>query len=302
MHNARWRRAAAVCLSLLLPLPLVLLLRVLQERELPTDTALGGTRILPMLDTDRRLRLMTYRHECMSGADCEPPLGCLFEARYNQAYCTDSQCLTDAQCPEGQFCRALVTKEQGLRVRICIPPGERQEGEFCDPAPQDKGHACAAELVCSGNPYHWCGRPCRPGVESTGCPPGFFCAETLPEPTCLPTCAGRECSQGQRCVVFPEGASVCARVYGPSCWENPCPEGQACRALTEPTRPDTVWMECIERCGPGAPPCGPGNICDVWQCLPECTPEEQGTCAEGFRCQQRGPDSPFACRPDDAAP
>ena len=179
MHNVSWRRAAAVCLSLLLPLPLVLLLRILQERELPTDTAISGTRILPMLDTDRRLRLMTYRHECMSGADCEPPLGCLFEARYNQAYCTDSQCLTDAQCPEGQFCRALATKEQGLRVRICIPPGNGR-GEFCDPAPRKKGTlalpgGCAAAIPIIGAAAR-AGRASTP----TGCPTGFFCAETVP--------------------------------------------------------------------------------------------------------------------------
>jgi len=297
VQRVSWRKVAAVCVSVLLPLPLVVVLWGLLRPQLPVD-APPGVHISPMLDNEQRMRLVTYRHECGSGADCEPPLACLFEARYNQAYCTDSQCTMGAQCPEAHVCRALATKEKGMLVRICVPIGVRQAGELCDPSPQDRGHACGAGLVCGGNNYHWCGRPCLPGTQSAECPEGFFCAEAAPEPICLPTCAGPGCPEGQHCVRFEEGASVCARVYGPNCRESPCPEGQVCRSLTTPAQPGQVWMECIERCGQGAPPCGPGKVCDGWQCLPSCNPQGPIECDEGFRCQQPWPDSPFACHPD----
>lgn len=278
-------------------MPLVLLLWGLLRPEVPVKVH-SGPRIIPMIDPEQRMRLMTYRRECRSGGECEPPLGCLYESRYLQAYCTDSQCLTDAQCPEGQVCGKLATKEHGLLVRICVPLGVRQEGENCEQAAQDKKHACAAGLVCGGHDYHWCGRPCRPGAGAMECPEGFFCAETEPEPICLPTCEGRECPVGQHCVRFEVGASACATVYGPNCQESPCSEGRLCRVLTDPPHVGKAWMECIERCGRGLPPCSAGKICDVWQCIPGCDRQGTAACTEGFQCRQAGPDSPFACRPD----
>jgi hypothetical protein len=288
---------AGGCAAILLALPLMLLLWGLLMPEVPASSPVGA-RISPMLDPEQRMRLMTYRRECNPGVECEPPLGCLFEARYNQSYCTDSQCMTDAQCRENHVCRPLATKENGPLVRICVPLGVRQEGEFCDPSPEDREHACAARLVCGGHNHHWCGRPCRPGTQATECPAGFFCADTDSEPICLPTCAGRECPEGQHCVRFAEGASVCARVYGPSCRESPCPGDQVCRTLTKPPHPGKVWMECIERCGNGYPACGSGKVCDGWQCLPSCSPSPPSVCAPGFQCRQPWPDSPSACRPD----
>jgi hypothetical protein len=293
----KWRRAAGGCAGVVLPLPLVLLLWWLLRPEVPAESPKGG-RISPMLEHEQRTRLTTYRRECRSGAECEPPLGCLYESRYRQAYCTDSQCITDTQCPEDHVCRPLATKENGLLVRICVPIGVRQEGESCDPAPKDKDHACAVGLVCGGHNYHWCGRPCRPGVGAVECPEGFFCAPTEPEPVCQPTCEGRACPAGQHCVRFETGASVCASVYGPNCQESPCPGGQLCRVLTSPPHAGKAWMECIERCGRGFPPCGAGKICDAWQCVPACAPQAPAVCAEGFRCRQPWPDSPFGCHPD----
>src|SRR5205823_3392474 len=128
-----------------------------------------------------------YLRECESSTACERPLGCLYESRYRQAYCSDSQCMTDMQCQEDEVCRPLATKDNGLLVRICVPIGVRQEGENCDPAPKDKGYSCAAGLVCAGHDYHWCGRPCRLGAQAE-CPKGFFCADAEPAPACLPTC------------------------------------------------------------------------------------------------------------------
>jgi hypothetical protein len=293
----KWRMVVGGCVGVLLPLPLVLLLWGLLRPEVPAEPPREG-RISPMLDREQRTRLTTYRRECRSGAECEPPLGCLYESRYRQAYCTDSQCMTDTQCPEDHVCLPLATEENGLLVRICVPIGVRQEGENCAPAPRDKGHGCAAGLVCGGQDYHWCGRPCRLGDGATECPEGFFCAATEPEPACQPTCEGRTCPTGQHCTRFKEGASVCAVVYGPNCQESPCPEGQLCRVLTSPLHAGKAWMECIERCGRGFPPCGTGKICDAWQCVPSCDLQDSAACPKGFRCRQPWPDSPFGCHPD----
>ncbi len=297
LPRLNWRMAAGGCAGLLFPLPLMLLLwGVLRPEGREGDSM--DARISPMLDNAQRMRLMTYRRECSSGAECEPPLSCLYESRYRQAYCTDSQCVTDAQCPEDQVCRPLATKEGGLLVRICVPLGVRQEGENCAPSPQDKRHACAPGLVCSGHDDHWCGRPCRPGAPAAQCPEGFFCADTSPEPVCLPTCERRGCPDGQDCVRFNEGASVCAHVYGQNCLQSPCPNERKCRVLTRPPHPGKVWMECLERCGKGHSPCSAGKVCDVWQCLPDCDPRAPNMCGEGYRCRQRWPDAPFACQPD----
>ena len=290
------RTAVAGGAGVLLALPLVLLLWGVLRPQVPAESSTGA-RISPMLSNEQRMRLMTYRRECGSSAECEPPLGCLYESRYRQAYCTDSQCLTDAQCPEGQVCRGLATDEAGPSVRICVPIGVQQEGESCDPAPGDKEHACAAGLLCGGRDSSWCGRPCQLGAQATECPEGFFCASTLPEPVCLPTCETRGCPEGQHCVRFNEGASVCAHVYGPHCQRAPCPEDRVCRVLMAPSHPGKVWMECVERCGEGLPPCGAGKVCDVWQCLPGCDPQAPDVCGEGYRCRQFSPGAPFACHP-----
>jgi Cys-rich repeat protein len=290
------RTAVAASAAVVMALPLVGLVWMLLRPMPPPETpaALRGS---PMLNPEQRLRLTTYRRECSSGAECEPPLGCLFEVRYRQAYCTDSQCAADAQCPEGQVCRALATKDDGPRVRICVPLGERREGEGCDAAPKDQQRACAAGLVCGGRDDTWCARPCRLDAREAACPEGFFCTDTAPEPVCLPTCEGKRCPTGQQCVHFEGGASSCAQVYGANCQESSCPGDRKCQVLTSPPHPGKAWMGCIERCGKGLPACGPGNVCDVWRCLPDCDPREPDVCGEGYRCSQRWPDTPFACRP-----
>lgn len=39
-----------------------------------------------------------------------------------------------------------------LRVRICVPIGERQEGEFCDPAPQEPRYVHGYLAPTAGSP------------------------------------------------------------------------------------------------------------------------------------------------------
>ncbi len=291
----KWRTLLGVCAGVLLPLPLMLLGGALLRPEQPADIV-QESRISPKLDREHRMRLMTYRRPCGSSADCEPPLGCLFEVRSGHSYCSDSQCTADAQCPQGHVCQNIATADDGPLVRFCIPIGVRREGERCIEIPSDKESACARGLMCGGRDA-WCARPCSLG-DPANCPEGFFCARTVPQALCLPTCEERGCPTGQHCIRFKEGASICTRVYGPDCQRSPCPEGRECRVRMSPPDPGEVWMECVERCGEDFPPCGAGAICDGWQCRPACDPQGPEACGEGYRCRQRRPDRPFACQPD----
>ncbi len=242
------------------------------------------------------MSLVTYGRHCGPDAKCEPPLGCLFDARYPRSTCTDSQCMTDAQCQEGQSCQTLATWGGGPQVRVCVPIGPRQEGEGCVRLPRNKANSCAPGLVCGGRVEGWCAHSCRPG-RAPGCPAGFFFADTEPQPLCLPTCEKRGCPTGQQCVPFSEGASMCAQVYGPQCQQTPCADGRKCEVIYEPSHPDKVWMECVEKCGEGLPPCGTGKVCDGWHCLPACDPQGSDVCGEGYHCSRSWEDGPFSCQP-----
>lgn len=291
----RWRPALGVALAVLLALPMVLLLHGSLNPGLRMSTLEQG-RVSPVLSFEERMRRVTYHRPCQQSSECEVPMGCLSDVRARTHYCTDSQCLADEQCPEGQVCRSLATTGGGPLVRLCVPLGARQEAERCINLPDDKGAACGPGLLCAGH-EGWCARPC--GVASAAsCPAGFFCAQVAPEPVCLPTCATGSCPEGQQCIQHEEGASACAVVHGPTCQQSPCPEGRECQVLVEPRRPREVWTECVERCGEGRPPCSPGSACDGWHCLPACTPQAEGACPEGYRCEQSGPDRPWVCQPD----
>jgi hypothetical protein len=294
--TALWRKRVAVSIGVLLPLPLVVVLWGLVRPDVPANVP-PGVRVSPMLTHDQRMRLMTYGRRCgLDREQCEPPLGCLFDVRYSRSSCTDSECLTDEQCLEGEVCRRLATRGDGPQVRRCIPVGVRQEGEGCIDLPDDKQSACAGPLLCSGRIEEWCARPCRLG-DAKGCPEGFFCADTLPQPACLPSCAKRGCPPDQQCISFSEGASVCAHVYGPQCQQTPCAHGLKCSVTDDPPHPGTVWMECVEPCGEGASPCGVGKVCDGWHCLPACDPHGPEVCAEGYHCTRRGEHKPYSCQP-----
>jgi hypothetical protein len=291
-----WRTFLAIFAALLFVLPLVLLLGIMLQPSLPKE-GLGGRRISPVLTTEARAQLHTYRRDCGLSSECEPPLGCLMETRMGRQYCTDSQCTTNAQCPEGQVCQNLDTSGDGPLVRLCVPTGPRQEGEACIALPSEREYACSPGLVCGGR-FGWCARPCQPS-EPAGCPAGFFCSDTVPQPLCLPTCEERGCPDGQFCARFDEGTSICAEIYGPNCQQTPCPGGRECDVGLDPARPGKVWMECIERCGEAHPPCPEGLACDGWVCRVPCNPADPVPCSvEGYVCHQHRPDRDWVCRPD----
>ena len=150
--------------------------------------------------------------------------------------------------------------------------------------------------LCSGREEEWCARPCRLG-DSQGCPEGFFCADTVPQPACLPTCETRGCPAGQQCIPFSEGVSVCAQVYGPQCQQTPCPDGRECDVTHDPPHPGKVWMECVEECGEGLPPCA------RWEGLRRLALPARLRSAgapdhvpRGYHCSRRWSE-PYSCQP-----
>jgi hypothetical protein len=285
------RAIAGALVGLLLPLPLVvLLLSAGGAPRLPPD--MGALPVSPILEFEEKMRLQTYHRHCRDGSECEPPLSCLSDLRRRWTWCTDSQCMTDMQCPEGEACRSVEAVGGGRLVRLCTLVGERQEGQSCWNTPTTRATACGPDLLCGGE--GWCARPCgRQGTQ--GCPEGFFCANVAPEPLCLPTCEGRNCPEGQRCVRFKDGASVCAVVYGHNCQDDAtCTE---CDVATFPQTPGQVWMECVRRCGlDGLPPCPEGSACAMLQCRQTCT-SEPPSCGQGFYCARGSGDRPSVCMP-----
>jgi hypothetical protein len=65
----KWRTLLGVCAGVLLPLPLVLLLVALLRPDVGAEAS-TGVRISPLLDSEQRMRLMTY---CRTGAQTPSP-------------------------------------------------------------------------------------------------------------------------------------------------------------------------------------------------------------------------------------
>jgi hypothetical protein len=253
-------------------------------------------KIGPMLTHEQRTSLRTYHRRCRTGADCEPPLGCLYDLRFLNRYCSDSECMTDRQCPEGHVCRVLTTFK-GPWLRQCVALGDRAEGERCYALPPHQEDACRPGLLCAGD--GWCGRPCRTD-EPASCPEGFFCADLEPAPACLPACETRGCPAGQECMRSrQDGASVCAVVHGHNCQRAPCPQGDWCEAYLVPKRPGEAWVRCVQRCGkPGSPPCPSGQVCHLGSCERVCSPDSPGACGGGFHCIEMPEGGPRVCKPE----
>lgn len=291
--RVNWRTLLAVLGGLLLPIPLVWAIMSGQFQR-PTGPATGGKQISPVLTYEQRSNLQTYRRECLRKEDCEPPLGCLLDTRAGWFYCTDSECATDAQCPEAFTCQPHPTRD-GPLVRTCIPPGIRKQGENCISIPVGPQQACEPGLLCAEG---WCGRPCQ-REDPESCPEGFFCGDTTPGPACLPTCEAMPCPSGLRCVRDERvGASSCAVVHGQDCQLNPCPNGGKCMAVFGSSKAGQVWMECYPQCNKDLPPCPEGFLCEGRVCRKACDPSRPEVCEPGFKCLRRIEQQPWTCQPD----
>lgn len=291
-----WRTAIGAFAALLFPLPMVFLLGSVLRPGLPEQQQEHGRRVAPVLRSEERLQLQSYHRNCKRAPDCEFPLGCLQDTRAGANYCSDSQCLTDMQCGDGEECRTLTTSGDGPLVRICVPVGIRKEGEWCVPIGRDLHGTCGPGLVCGGD-AGLCARACRKD-DPGSCPEHYFCADTELKTLCLPTCEKSGCPEGQECIQYEEGASICEKVYGTNCQQTPCPENQKCELDHETAYPATVWMQCAQYCHKDPTSCPSGRICDGWSCHPPCDPNGPNTCAEGYRCKKRRPTRSWVCLPD----
>jgi hypothetical protein len=291
------RPLLAAMLGMLMTLPLAWLLHTSLKQGTNLSHAQGRAPV-PMLSPEQRRSLLTYERDCDTDADCEPPLRCFFSSRSMSRYCSDSRCVTDMQCNEGFACRSQTTTSNGDPLRVCSLVGVRKEGEACLPHSSNIDYACEQGLLCNS----LCGHPCKL-EDPSSCPEGFFCHNGSGDgPSCLPTCEGRTCAEGQRCVILDrpalEGkhASICARVHGQDCKQNPCPQGQRCRLYNYPQPVSTVWMECLAQCDADAP-CPEGTVCHQYTCHRSCTPEDPSSCEPGFVCHRKASQEPWRCVP-----
>jgi hypothetical protein len=288
----RWRAPIVVLLGLLLPLPLAWMLYTTASGGAEHGSPGAGT--VPMLSLEERRGLLTYERQCQSGEDCDPPLECFFNPRNKERYCTDSTCMTNSHCPKGFVCRTAMLGREGPSIRLCALEGIRKEGEACDTLPRSPKEGCEPGLFCQG----WCGRPCQRD-EPASCPEGFFCAEGTHGLSCLPSCEGRACPEGQRCLSLGRrGVSVCASVHGEDCQSSPCPDERRCLVDYVPHRPGEVWMRCAARCGGDAPLCPEGLVCHLFRCRQPCEPENPEVCGPHHRCHRNTDSEPWVCRPD----
>lgn len=289
------REWLGILVGVLLPVPLVLVLVAARPETLPVHPVPAN--VSPVLSFEERMERMTYLRQCEKSVECDAPLGCLKHWRLITPVCRDSDCSTDTDCDEGSSCQWFETEGEGPQVGLCITQGTRGEGERCRSFPSKQTDACGPGLRCFEG---WCGRPCmRNGSES--CPAGFFCAEE--GATCLPTCEGLTCPEGQQCVrpnnrAGEQNGSACVTVHGSNCQPSGCPEGQRCLVFDAPHRPGEVWMECSQRCGEGRPECPQGLLCHRLFCRQPCDPQAPGGCGSGRRCGQSAPDEPWVCQPD----
>jgi hypothetical protein len=271
------RVLAAVVLGVLLPVPLVLLLSG-SWRGMSPATGVGASTLSPVLSVEERRQLLTFERACERREDCESPLGCL-RGPTGRALCVASECQTDLQCEQGRVCRTLRTLDNGPLVRSCELAGTAREGEPCSEFATQLSSACEAGLICNTH----CGRPCKL-EDSSSCAEGFFCAEGSPEgPSCLPTCRGRACPEGQRCVAFRGGLSVCATLHGEDCEQVACPQGQECRTAYVPGQPGRVKRECVTRCDEQRP-CPQGRVCHAGNCHTPCDVDAASPCGPDQRC------------------
>ncbi len=274
----KWRARLAVLLAFLLPLPLLWALSKLLVGNLNVPVARDdASRLVPMLAQDEASRLLTFARDCEGNEDCEAPLVCLRQLKWKMA-CVASTCATDADCSGGLSCYSIAAGDRV--VRMCGAPGDVAEGEFCTELPRERSWACAPDLVCT---QMRCRRPCSPQGPQ-GCPAGYFCsAADVKGAVCLPTCEGRTCAEGERCVALDNGVSVCARVYGTDCQLNPCPAGQVCDVSTG-TAQGGMWMKCALPCGKQGPSCPDGMSCIGEICRQRCSAEESGSCGQLEMC------------------
>lgn len=294
VSSMRWRIVAVALLGVLLPLPLMWLFRLAMQGYGVNTSVIQGRFVVPMLLPEQRAALSTYGQDCQNDADCGPHLRCN-EDEVGHLYCIDSECNTDSDCPEEYVCRLERSLSGNAWMRRCSRIGVRKEGEICEGFPSIREEGCEKGLICTG----FCGRPCRLG-EPSSCPEGFNCKADEDGPACIPSCEGRACPEGQRCITGLLGGigSICMKVYGQDCELTPCPQGLSCTRIPSVRSPGRIAMECLRDCGGTEdPPCPEGTACFLFQCRQACDPQGPPVCVPGFACGRDHSSQPWVCLP-----
>lgn len=287
----KWRVPLIALGCALLPLPLLGLVYMALRPPPPPRPMETRANLIPALSLEVLRPLPTYGRLCTTDADCDPQLGCLHIESELRSECTDSRCMDDKDCPEDFTCLAFKTRSGKSLVNRCSLIGERKEGELCEPLARSVRIGCMRGLLCQEG---WCGRPCQLDDPSS-CPTGSFCAEGSEGlPSCLPTCEGRACPEGQQCTPDTGGASFCSQVHGPDCRETPCGKDQLCRLSSPPQRPWEIRTECRQLCDFKSP-CPEGFVCLRYECRKACDPQGPPTCGPGLVCGQYKPSDPWYC-------
>lgn len=274
-----WRRLLTALAGFLLPLPLVLAVGAGRGLAGAQARVQDPSEVSPILSIEERRAFMTHERSCQKAEDCEPPLGCM-DLDWGHSICMASECQTDLQCADGFTCRAVKSRGRGPLVRTCVVRGTAKEGEPCvSTFTFEQEAVCRPGLLCNA----YCGRPCQPDTPGS-CPEGSICLKGSEGPSCMPTCEGRACSEGQECVRFKDGFSVCARIWGDNCQRQACPEGTSCSVGYLPGRPGEVQLECTQRCGAKHPPCPEGTFCEHHECRRPCDREDPGACGPKETC------------------
>ena len=283
----------AVLGGLLLSLPLIGLIYALLV-GIPAGTIHTPDPLLvPMLSDAERTGTLTYQRKCHTDSDCDPRLRCLFSMVLGYSFCVDSRCMTDKECPEAYTCQTYIAENRKDLINACTLAGARKEGEVCEMFTRTREYGCERGLSCHAR----CGRPCEPD-EPAACPEGFYCEKSRRGAACQPTCAGRACPEGQRCIALAGRSSVCAKVHGQDCQSTPCSPDKTCSVRDYPQSAHEVWMRCVQTCNlAGKAPCPEGTACVVHSCRKTCTPDDATACGEGYRCESR-PDLPAICVAD----
>jgi hypothetical protein len=291
--RGRFQIWLAVLCGLLLPFPLMWILNSSLMSISASTSSTQGPALIPMLSPVDREGVLTYGRGCHTDSDCDPRLRCFYSMVVQSSYCVDSRCMTDRDCPDEHACQTYRTSNDKALIKACSVVGPRKEGEVCNVFTRDLEYGCERGLICHAR----CGRPCQPGVPST-CPAGFFCEGAITGAACQPTCEGRTCPDGQRCVTVEGKSSICATIHGQDCQATPCAPGKACSVAASPWSVHEVWMQCLQPCQvKGAAPCPEGTVCDVHRCRKSCAPDDPTACAEGFTCRNL-PGLPAICAPD----
>ncbi|KFA89512.1 hypothetical protein Q664_34625 [Archangium violaceum Cb vi76] len=251
----------------------------------PPEQVVEGWRFAPWLSPAEARERPTLLQPCQGDEQCDPPFVCFHDPRIQQRQCTGTGCESDSWCPPETACRAIPLRGRDrMALRTCAHEGMRKEGERCLRFVQwpMRERACGQGLVCAVS--GWCGRRCVPGKEGT-CAEGFFCSRGDPDgPLCQPTCEGRTCPEGQECVRWEGGVSVCLVVYGRSCHDDePCPEGTVCEMEPLLTLVGQARRSCVRTCGlEGAESCLEGFVCHQGRCRPRCSLTRPDSCGTRF--------------------